>query len=221
MLLWQACRGDTLKAMKTRVLLVRHGSTVYSADDRFAGSVDIDLSDEGRELARRLRDRLAKTKIDAAFCSDMKRTRETAAIIMAPHNLPAVPVPELREIDHGKWEGMVHNDVEKKFAEEYAVWSGDPYATAPPGGESGLHVLARALPALRKIVSDHPGQTVLVVSHKATNRLLLCAHLGIDPRFYRERLDQNLTCLNIIEFADPSRGKVLLLNDTSHAGTAV
>lgn len=207
--------------MKTRVLLVRHGSTVYSAEERFAGSVDIDLSEEGRELARRLRDRLAKTKIDAAYCSDMKRTKETAAIIAAPHNLAPVPTPELREIDHGKWEGMVHKEVEKKYADEYAVWSGDPYATAPPGGESGLHVLARALPALRKIVSDHSGQTVLVVSHKATNRLLLCAHMGIDPRFYRERIDQDLACLNIIDFLDPSRGKVELLNDTSHAGTGV
>ena len=207
--------------MKTRVLLVRHGSTVYSAEERFAGSVDIDLSDEGRELARRLRDRLAKTKIDAAYCSDMKRTKETAAIIAAPHKLVPVPTPELREIDHGKWEGMVHKDVEKKYADEYAVWSGDPYATAPPGGESGLHVLARALPALRKIVSDHSGQTVLVVSHKATNRLLLCAHMGIDPRFYRERIDQDLACLNIVDFLDPSRGKVELLNDTSHAGTGV
>jgi probable phosphoglycerate mutase len=203
--------------MNTRVLLVRHGSTVYSAEERFAGSTDIDLSDEGRELARRLRDRLAKTHIDAAYCSDMKRTRETAAIIAGPHNLPPVPVPELREIDHGRWEGMVHKDVEKKFAAEYEVWTGDPYATAPPGGESGLHVLARALPALRKIVSEHTGQTVLVVSHKATNRLLLCALLGIDPRFYRERLEQDLACLNIIDFKDPSRGKVVLLNDTTHS----
>jgi probable phosphoglycerate mutase len=207
--------------MKTRVLLVRHGSTVYSAEERFAGSVDIDLSEEGRELARRLRDRLANVKIDAAYCSDMKRTKETAAIIAAPHKLAAAPVPELREIDHGVWEGMVHKDVEKKYAAEYAIWSGDPYATAPPGGESGLHVLARALPALRKIVSDHPDQTVLVVSHKATNRLLLCAILGVDPRYYRERLEQDLACLNIIDFVDPSRGKVVLLNDTSHAGTGI
>src|SRR5579864_8645821 len=207
--------------MKTRVLLVRHGSTVFSAEDRFAGSSDVDLSEEGRELARRLRDRLAKTKINAVYCSEMKRTKETAAILAGPHNLPPVPMAELREIDHGQWEGMVHKDVEKKYAAEYAVWSADPFATAPPGGESGLHVLARALPALRKIVADHPDQTVLVVAHKATNRLLLCALMGIDPRFYRDRLAQDLACLNVIDFKDPSRGKVVLLNDTSHAGTGI
>ncbi|HEY8746675.1 MAG TPA: histidine phosphatase family protein [Tepidisphaeraceae bacterium] len=204
--------------MKTRVLLVRHGSTVFSAEDRFAGSSDVDLSDEGRQLAGRLRDRLAHIKLDAVYCSDMKRTRDTAAIIAAPHDRAPIPMSALREIDHGKWEGMVHHDVEKNFALEYQVWSADPFASAPPGGESGLGVLARSLPALRKIVSDHPSQTVLVVSHKATNRLLLCALLGIDPRFYRDRLAQDLTCLNIIEFTDPSNGKVLLLNDTSHSG---
>jgi broad specificity phosphatase PhoE len=204
--------------MKTRVLLVRHGSTVFSAEDRFAGSSDVDLSDEGRALARQLCDRLANVKIDAVYCSDMKRTRDTAAIIAAPHRLTAVAMPALREIDHGNWEGMVHHDVEKKFAAEYQVWSADPFASAPPGGESGLGVLSRALPALRKIVGDHPNQTVLAVSHKATNRLLLCSLLGIDPRFYRDRLAQDLTCLNVIDFTDPSNGKVVLLNDTSHSG---
>jgi|SRR5579871_2106110 len=204
--------------MKTRVLLVRHGSTVFSAEDRFAGSSDVELSDEGRRLAGLLRDRLTNVKLDAVYCSDMKRTRDTAAIVASGHHVVAVPTPELREIDHGQWEGMVHKEVEKRFASEYAVWSSDPFATAPPGGESGLHVLSRSLPALRKIVSNHPGQTVLVVSHKATNRLLLCSLLGIDPRFYRDRLAQDLTCLNMIEFSDPSNGKVVLLNDTSHTG---
>jgi len=204
--------------MKTRVLLVRHGSTVLSAEDRFAGSSDVELSDEGRHLAGLLRDRLTTVKIDTVYCSDMKRTRDTAAIISSGHNIIPNPTAELREIDHGKWEGMIHKDVEKQFAKEYAVWSSDPFATAPPGGESGLHVLSRSLPALRKIVSDHPDQTVLVVSHKATNRLLLCSLLGIDPRYYRDRLAQDLTCLNVIDFSDPSNGKVVLLNDTSHTG---
>ena len=207
--------------MKTRVLLVRHGATVFSAEDRFAGSTDVDLSDEGRTLARRLAERLAKVKIDAAYCSDMKRTVQTAKIVADPHGLAPIGVPGLREIDHGKWEGMVHKEVEKKDAAQYAAWSADPFVTAPPGGESGLHVLARALPALRKIVADHPDQTVLVVSHKATNRLLLCSLLGIDPRYYRDRLAQDLACLNVLEFKDPSQPQAVVINDSSHCGTGI
>ena len=202
--------------MKTRVLLVRHGSTVFSSQDRFAGSSDVPLSDEGRELARRLGERLARVRIDAAYCSDMQRTRDTCSLVLGSRGMKAQSTPALREIDHGVWEGMVHTDVERDYAEQYSVWSGDPFATAPPGGESGLHVLARSLPALREIVSRHTGKTILVVSHKATNRLLLCALMGIDPRFYRERLAQDLACLNVIEFSDPSRGLVAKLNDTSH-----
>ena len=67
----------------------------------------------------------------------------------------------------------------------------------------------------------HPGKTVLVVSHKATNRLLLCSLMGIDPRFYRERLAQDLACLNVIDFSDPSRGLVVRLNDISHYAAGV
>src|SRR5579872_7213976 len=99
--------------MKTRIMLVRHGATVLSAEDRFAGSSDVDLSDDGRELARRLADRLSKTRIDAFYCSDMKRTTQTATIVAQPHGRSPVGVAGLREIDHGQWERMIHKDVEK------------------------------------------------------------------------------------------------------------
>ena len=202
--------------MKTRILLVRHGATVLSAEDRFAGSSDVDLSDEGKALARRLADRLAKTKIDAFYCSDMKRTVQTATIIAQPHGRSPIGVSGLREIDHGKWERMIHKDVENQYAGKYAAWSADPLNVAPPDGETGLHVLSRAMPALLKIVADHAGQTILAVAHKATNRLLLCALMGIDPREYRDRIAQDLACLNILQFKDPTHAEVELLNDTSH-----
>jgi probable phosphoglycerate mutase len=202
--------------MKTRILLVRHGATPLSVEDRFAGSTDVELSEEGKELARKLGARLAKTKIDAFYYSGMKRTLQTAQFVAEPHGGTPIAAPDLREIDHGKWEGMVHKQVERDFAAEYQAWSADPLTSAPPGGETGLQVLARALPALRKIVVDHPGQTVFIASHKATNRLLLCSLLGIDPRLYRERLAQDLACLNVLDFKDPSHAEAVVMNDTSH-----
>jgi probable phosphoglycerate mutase len=132
------------------------------------------------------------------------------------HGLTPIPRPGLREIDHGHWEGMIHTEVEKRFTAEYKAWDIDPLLTPPPGGESGLAVLARSLPALAKIVADHPDEIVAVVSHKATNRLLLCSILGIDPRTYRARLSQDTACLNTIEFRDINNGRVTLLNDISH-----
>jgi broad specificity phosphatase PhoE len=207
--------------MKTRILLARHGATVFSAEERFAGSSDIDLSDDGRQLVQRLADRLAKVKIDAFYCSDMKRTVQTATIVAKPHGRAPIGNPGLREIDHGKWEGMIHKEVEKKYPDEYAAWSADPFNVAPPGGETGLHVLGRAMPALLQIVAEHQGQTIFVAAHKATNRLLLCSLMGIDPRAYRQRIDQDLACLNILDFKDRTYAEVTVLNDTSHAGTSI
>ncbi len=119
---------------------------------------------------------------------------------------------------------MTRNEVEEQFPEEAADWDEDPYTFAPAGGESGLAVTARALPALIDIVREHPGDHVLVVSHKATIRLLLSSLLGFDPRRYRDNLDQSPAALNIVDFKDPVRARLTLFNDTSHyaeAGLAI
>ncbi len=200
----------------TKLYLIRHGATVLSKEDRFAGASDVALSDAGIAQAEALGRRLAGETIAAVYCSDMHRTVRTAEAVATPHRLTPIPRPGLREINHGHWEGMVHKEVETRFAAEYQAWDADPFLSAPPGGETGLQVLARSLPALAQIVRDHPNDTVAVVSHKATNRLLLCSILGIDPRLYRARIAQDTACLNAVEFRDPNNGRALLINDVSH-----
>ncbi len=125
----------------------------------------------------------------------------------------------LREITHGRWEGLTRREVEERYAEEYAAWEADPFTFAPEGGESGLVVLARALPVIREIVVSHQGAAVLVVSHKATLRLVLSSLLGFDPRGYRDRLEQSPACLNVVDFCDPVRARLMSFNDTSHYST--
>src|SRR6202011_4308978 len=213
-----------MKPAVTRVFMVRHGATVLSAEDRFAGATDVELSDEGRKQTRRLAERLGHEKIMAVYASPLGRTIETAQILAAPHKLEVQTRDGLREINHGRWEQMTRREVEEKFPEEAAEWEKDPYTFAPLGGESGLAVTARALPALVEIVRAHPGDHVLVVSHKGTIRLLLSSLLGFDPRRYRHNLDQNPAGLNIVDFKDPSHARLTLFNDTSHydeAGQAI
>jgi broad specificity phosphatase PhoE len=202
--------------MATRLLLVRHGSTQLTAENRFSGAVGVDLSDEGREQVRRLAVRLQVEKITAVYCSPLSRTVETAAILSEPHRLEPVRRPGLQEISHGRWEGLTRKEVEDQFPGEYESWESDPFTFAPVGGESGVAVLARALPVIREIVVAHAGQCVLVVSHKATLRLLLSSLLGFDARGYRDRLDQSPACLNVVEFKDPVRARLMLFNDVSH-----
>jgi broad specificity phosphatase PhoE len=196
--------------------MVRHGATVLSAEDRFAGSTDVELADEGRAQAERLAQRLAPEPIAAVYCSPLRRTLETAAILARPHRLAPIARDGLREIDHGHWEGLRRADVEARFCAEYTAWEADPFTFAPDGAESGLAVLARALPVLRTIVLAHAGERVLVVSHKATLRLVIGTLLGFDVRNYRDRLDQHPACLNIVDFKDPARARLMLFNDVSH-----
>src|SRR6185436_14675653 len=92
----------------------------------------------------------------------------------------------------------------------------DPFIVAPAGGECGVDVMARALPVIRAIVESHEGQQILVVSHKATIRLVISSLLGFDARGYRDRLDQAPACLNVIDFRDAVHARLMLFNDTSH-----
>src|SRR5262245_55884357 len=107
--------------MPTRVLLIRHGATVLSAEDRFAGATDVELSDEGRRQARALGERLASEVISAVYASPMQRTVDTAHLVTAAHRLELHTDPGLREISHGRWEGLTRKEVEERFGGEYAA----------------------------------------------------------------------------------------------------
>jgi probable phosphoglycerate mutase len=202
--------------MTTRLLLVRHGATSFTAENRFSGAGVVDLSAEGRAQVEALAERLAECPLSAIYTSPLARTLQTAESLAAPHGLQLQPREGLREINHGHWEGLSRREVEERFPEEYTAWQADPFTFAPLGGESGVSVLARALPVVREIVTSHPRSSVLVVSHKATLRVLLASLLGFDARGYRDRLDQSPACLNVVDFKDAARARLMLFNDTSH-----
>jgi probable phosphoglycerate mutase len=202
--------------MKTRVFLVRHGATVLSAEDRFAGATNVELSAVGRAQAEALSRRLAEQPISAFYASPLDRTLETARILAAPHKLGLQPESGFLEIDHGVWEGLTRREAETKFGDMYVRWEADPYNFAPEGGETGLAVAARAMPALLRAVAAHPGEMICIVSHKATIRLLLGAILGFDPRRYRDHLDLNPASLTILDFRNAMDARLSLFNDVAH-----
>jgi broad specificity phosphatase PhoE len=205
--------------MATRVFLVRHGATVLSAEDRYAGSADVALSDEGRAQARALAARLAGEPLAAVYASPMSRTRDTAELIVAGRGLDVLTVAELRETDHGHWEGRTREEIRAAFPDEYARWERDPFTFAPSRGETGLQVLARALPAFLAIVHRHPNGAVLLVSHKATIRLVIGQLLGVELRGYRDRLDMSPCGLNILDVKSGAEARLVLFNDVSHYAT--
>src|SRR5258705_5185264 len=203
-------------ASVTRLFLARHGATGFTSEDRFSGAEGAELSDEGRSQAADLGDRLRPEAIQAIFSSPLSRAMETARLIASRCAVTVETREGLSEISHGHWEGLTRAEVERRFPEEYAAWEPDPFTFAPDHGETGVAVLARALPVIREIVTRHEGQRVAVVSHKATIRILLSSLLGFDARGYRDRLDQCPAGLNVLDFRDPVRARLMLFNDTSH-----
>jgi broad specificity phosphatase PhoE len=202
--------------MPTRIYLVRHGETDLTAEDRFAGSTNIPLSADGRRQVKALAERLRSDTLDGIYASDMDRTMETAAIIAEPHRCEVQSEPGLREIAYGHWEERTRDEIERDFSDEFDAWQEDPLTVGPEGGESGIQVLARALPVVRRIVRTHRHRSALVVAHKGTNRLLVSSLLGFDARGYRDRLDQSPAALSILDFVSDVRVRLRLYNDISH-----
>ena len=126
--------------MTTRLHLVRHGATQLTAEDRFAGSVGVELSDEGRHQVQRLAERLRDDDIKAVYSSPLSRTVETALILARPHRLTPIHRDGLREISHGRWEGLTRHEVEARYPDEYTAWESDPFTFAPDSPASGANV---------------------------------------------------------------------------------
>lgn len=202
--------------MSTQILLVRHGDTQASHDGRFTGSRDIPLSKEGRVHASELAVRLARYPLDAIYSSSMQRARETASFTAQVQEMEVTSVPELREMNHGIWDGKNRDEIRAQYGAQLDEYDRDPYHFRPEGGESGEDTLKRAVPAISQLVKKHDGQTIIVVAHKTTNRLLICHFLGIDPQRYRDKLAQRPACLNVLLFPNENEAQLLLLNDISH-----
>jgi probable phosphoglycerate mutase len=140
------------------MVLVRYGSTVLNAEDRFAGATGVELTAEGRAQAGRLVDRLDDVEIAAVYCSPIERTLETVTIIAKPHGLTPIPRDWLREINHGWQEGLRRAKVDAQFSAEHAAWEACPFTFTREGGESRGSVMARVRLMLFNDVSHYTDQ---------------------------------------------------------------
>ncbi|MGO8684106.1 MAG: histidine phosphatase family protein [Thermoleophilia bacterium] len=207
--------------MGLTIHFVRHGETTASRDHIFCGAGDCQLSAQGHEMAELVAARcLNSGDWRAIYCSPQTRARETAGPTADRLGLPIIVEDGLREIAHGVWEGMTVDEARALDPEAYATWDEHPGLTAAPQGESGYDVAARALPVVGRIRSVHTEGDVLVVSHKATIRVLVCALLGVDIDHYRSRVAQPVGTFTSIEFTP--RGPLLhRLADASHLPAAL
>ena len=164
-----------------RLLLIRHGKTSYNIKKRYCGSTDIGLSRIGRLESEKLREKLKGLKIDKIYCSDLKRSVQTARLIFKGRKLKLIKVKKLREINFGAWEGKTYDHLIKKHP-VYKRWLRDPFKIDIPSGESMKHFVARVKMALKDIVKKNRLKTIAIVSHFGTMRVILNGALKLKRR---------------------------------------
>jgi broad specificity phosphatase PhoE len=200
--------------LPTRLICVRHGETSWNHDLRLQGQTDIELSDFGREQARRLGARLAGDDLAAVYSSDLRRCVETARIALAGRQLEPILMPELREINLGEWQGHTTDELRRLVPDELArVW-GNPVDEAPRGGETRRELQTRVVAAITTIAARHPDERVLVVSHGGALRALACWVLLSDLRAVR-RLDLDNCALSRVD-VEAGQPTMRRWNDVCH-----
>jgi broad specificity phosphatase PhoE len=201
-----------------RLLLARHGQSVWNGERRFQGSTDIELSDLGRAQARALGRALTGFRLTAAYVSPMRRARETAEIALREagspsngHGVTIVPVEELRELCLGDWEGCTVEEVRARDGDPYRAWVRAPLDCPPPRGEPIPDVSRRVRRAVDTIAAAHDDAgDVLVVAHGGVISVYACWLLGCSfNQLWRLRVDN--ASLTVVK---PPR--LVSLNDTAH-----
>lgn len=199
----------------TRLLLLRHGQTELSVHRRYSGRGNPPLTDTGRRQADAAARYLAQRGgIAAVISSPLQRCRDTAGAAAKLLRLDVSVDEDLIETDFGVWEGLTFAEAAERDPDLHRRWLKDT-STEPPGGESFDAVQQRVLAARDRIVAEHAGSTVLVVSHVTPIKTMLRLALDAGPAIlYRLHLD--LASLSIAEFYGDGPASVRLVNQTAY-----
>ena len=205
-----------------RLLMVRHGETNWNKESRFQGIKDIPLNDNGRSQGRKAGTFLQNVPIDFAVSSSMMRPKETAEIILQHHpDVPLSTTPELIEICHGLWEGMLEAEIQADYPDLLQQWKDKPETVQMPEGENLQQVWDRGGAAWNKIAEEYSNtetpQTGLVVAHDAINKVILCYLLGLKPENFWN-IKQGNCAVSVIDYPQGASGKPVLqaINITTH-----
>jgi probable phosphoglycerate mutase len=186
--------------MSLKIYLLRHGETSCSQQGTYCGNLDPDLTPEGAQMAQYFADAYKEMSWTDVYVSPMKRTIATAKPLCDALGLPMQVRDGLKEIAYGEWEDKQQDFVKQHYQEDYVRWLTEPAWNSPTGGETSTQVASRAMPILTEIENKYLDGNVLIVSHKATIRIILCSLLGIDIGRYRDRLDVPAASLSVVQF---------------------
>ena len=181
---------------------LRHGETESSQRGSYCGELDPDLTYEGHQMAHDFAVGYKSFSWTALFCSPLRRSVDTAGPLSDASGIEIQLRDGLKEISYGQWEGKTPKEVSSLFHDEYVRWLADPGWNKPTGGERAVDVARRSSTVLDEIDRTYPSGNILVVSHKATTRIMLCSLLGIDVGRYRDRINMPVASLSIVEMTE-------------------
>ncbi|MBV9865391.1 MAG: histidine phosphatase family protein [Abitibacteriaceae bacterium] len=202
--------------MSLKLYFLRHGQTPCSRDNEFCGAgMNPELTAEGQEMAQAFAHAYRATSWQTVYASPLQRAVMTAQPLCHAVGIEMQLRDGLKEIAYGQWEGKTVEVVSRDFHDDYLRWTADPAWYPPTGGEPAVAIAHRSLQVIEEIQNQHKDGNVLVVSHKATIRIMLCSLLGIDVGRFRFRLGCPVGSVSMVEFG--THGPLLhILADRTH-----
>jgi probable phosphoglycerate mutase len=198
------------------LVLVRHGSTQHSAERRFSGRNQLELTEAGIGQAQALATRAERWGARAIVSSPLLRAMQTAEVIAAELDLPVTVDEGFAEVDFGEWEGLTFSEARRAHPAAHDAWLAAP-DSAPPGGESFAEVTRRVQRARDSVVRANPDGSVIVVTHVTPIKTLLRLALDAPPiAMFRIHLDT--ASVSIVDYYADGNASVRLVNDVSHLG---
>ena len=194
---------------------LRHGETLSSQTGTYCGVLDIDMTEQGYLMAEDFASAYRQLPWQAIYASPLKRTQLTAKPLADLLGLKVFLRDGLREISYGQWEGKSPEQVNSQYHDDYVSWLADPGWNHPTDGERGIDIARRSSEVIEEIRKTHQEGNILIVSHKATIRIMLCSFLGIDLGRFRDRIGIPAASLSIVEIG--KRGPLVkVMGDRCH-----
>lgn len=209
-----------VSAEKTTVILVRHGETVYNAQKRVQGFLDIALNENGIKQAKLLAKSLKNYPIDVFIASPLSRAYVTTETVAKLHNMKiAYTDDRLKEINFGDFAGLNPDEQMEKFPKETQQFYSTPWLVTFPNGENFRDLQYRARAALEDAVAKYHGKTIFIGAHSFVNKVIICSVLGIDLEHFWH-IEQSNTCVNVLECND-GVWSLMTMNSVAHLGKLV
>lgn len=196
-----------------RLILIRHAQTDYSLQNRYCGFSNPSLNNKGIWQSKKLADRLGNLSSVKVYSSDFKRAYQTAKIIFRNNSIEKAA--DFREVNFGLFEGLKYEEIVRKYPKLYRDWVDNPEKVRIPAGERLKDLNKRVKERLSFILSQYEGKTLAVVTHGGPIKVILCDALKFDVNMFW-KIRQEISALNIIDYAKESSPVVVKMNDISH-----